>query len=99
MLMWNARQTRRWYLRKRDKPRANLADVPHDRIEACELVAQGDQLSATVRLVDNCRFSDDTREADANRRLHRAFSDCIEVESIDPGAFSYAIDVATGSDS
>jgi hypothetical protein len=46
-----------------------------------------------VRLGANAKFSDDTLDGAANLRLHRVLTDCIEVESLAAGDFSFAIDV------
>ena len=48
-------------------------------------------LTVTVRLGNNCQFSAATLEGPANLRLHRALTDCIEVESSQGGDFAYAL--------
>jgi hypothetical protein len=83
MLMRGERQIRRWS----DVTRGNSGSG----VRAITLT-QGD-LSVRVRVRDNCRFSFDTLEGETNLRLHRAFSDCLEVQSLESGAFTYAIDV------
>jgi hypothetical protein len=51
-------------------------------------------LTVTITLGGECRFSDATlREKPLDRSLHRAFSDCIEIESTDDGDFDYLIAV------
>lgn len=49
--------------------------------------------TVTLTLGDNCAFTASTREGDKNRRLHRVMTDCIEITSMAPGAFSYHLDV------
>ncbi|MGE3270753.1 MAG: hypothetical protein AB7P40_18515 [Chloroflexota bacterium] len=100
MLMDNARQERRWYLDGHEAPVPTLDDYaprPGAEVNACELRSTAGAVTATVRLGENCRFSEDTCEGAANRRLHRAFSDCLEIESINAGGFSYVIDVGTNA--
>jgi hypothetical protein len=45
-----------------------------------------------VRLGANARFSDDTLAGADNLRLHRVLTDCIEVESVAAGDFSFSIE-------
>ena len=60
----------------------------------CILKATGGRLQAEVSLRSGrCRFTGDTRKDAKNLRLHRAFSDCLEIESVDGSPFSYTIDV------
>jgi hypothetical protein len=57
------------------------------------------QLAVTIRLGPKCHFSEPTLRDDKpggkpkDRRLHRAFSDCVEVESTADGDFDYTITV------
>jgi hypothetical protein len=67
-----------------------------DRPGAVSVPGPGNRsgLTAVVTPGANCQFSYDTRQNPMNLRLHRAFSDCIEVESIGPGGFAYTVDFA-----
>ena len=44
-----------------------------------------------VKPGSNCQFTRDTLKGTKNRRLHRAFSDCLEIESTAAQGFSYTI--------
>jgi hypothetical protein len=61
---------------------------PTDPIEVSS--RHGD-VRVKVQPAANCKFTRDTLKGDKNRRLHRAFSDCLEIESTDAHGFSYTI--------
>jgi hypothetical protein len=48
-------------------------------------------LTVQVEAVQNCAFNADTLEGSANRRLHRALTDCIEIETSAGGDFRYTV--------
>jgi hypothetical protein len=100
LVMQNRNQRRCWLradsrqLEPGDSQSA-VSQLPNvDEIKGCELRTVTGAPAVQVLLDDRCRFSQDTLDANRNRRLHRAFSDCLEIESVQDGAFSYTIQVA-----
>jgi hypothetical protein len=93
MVMCGQRQTRAWVYAPGYVP-GTAAATPAD-VTGCTVTAANALVSAEVALGTNCRFSDDTLKGASSLRLHRAFSDCLEIESIAGGPFSYTIDVTT----
>jgi len=50
-------------------------------------------LVVSLFLINNCRFSEHTLECDKNLRLCRTLTDCIEIECLNGGNFSYRIEL------
>jgi hypothetical protein len=90
MVMYGHQQERAW---QPDPALSNEAVPAKTPPTGCELWSTSGRVRARVQLGENCRFSDETLEGVKNLRLHRAFSDCLEVESTDPVSFSYAIEI------
>ena len=51
-------------------------------------------LAVSLSLINNCCFSEDTLEGDTNLRLSRVLTDCIEVECVNGGNFSFSIEIS-----
>jgi hypothetical protein len=62
-------------------------------VRAITLSFPGHGPSVSLELGPQCRFSFDTLEGDGNGRLRRAFSHCLEVQSIADDGFEYQIRV------
>jgi hypothetical protein len=95
MVMHGSKQMRSRHVVEDGRSRLESAGLA--QINGIELSSADGDLSVMVRLKRNCRFSDETLEGSANRRLHRAFSDCLEIESVEDGRFAYEIELRLGA--
>ncbi|MBF0153315.1 MAG: hypothetical protein HQL64_06200 [Magnetococcales bacterium] len=51
----------------------------------------GERCKARLELLERCTLTAETQEGEENLRLHRALTDCINIEAPEGGAFAYRI--------